>query len=628
MTNNDKGLGMDRQITRRDFLNGAAVISASSLIPSKANAKLLNLAEYPPLRTGLRGSHPGSIEVAHQLGLYGRTNWNPIRQAETDEYDLVVVGAGISGLSAAHFYRKAHPGARILILDNHDDFGGHAKRNEFELDNRMFLGHGGSQTLQEPSEFSAVCHELLKDLRVDLGELKGFFDQSFYHRHDLTDSTYFDRKTYGVDRIVRYPLAAYSNFLPLQPIPLSPKEAVAQMPLTDSAKHELQRLLEFNTDQIKDVPADKQLAYLYTLSYRELLNKHLDVNDPELMNMFQGLTKDMSVSIEKASAMGSAGYLGLPGLNGTSLNGYKALSEPYLHHFPDGNATVARLLVRNMIPDVCEEKGMQDIVSARFDYSKLDTAGAIVRLRLNSTAVQVVHDGPVNSAKRVEVVYVQGGKSFRIRSKSCILAGYNSMIRHICPELPKPQKEALSLSAKTPIFYTNVLLRNWHAWKNLGIGCSSAPGGYYSVAYLDYPVNIGSYQHAKSPDEPIVVHMERFPKGDNPNASAADQLRAGRHEMFSSSYNSIERETRAQLAGMLSPGGFDPAKDIAAITVNRWGHGYARRAQEGEYSDDNWPHIVGRKSLGRISIANSDAGASASIDAAIDQAYRAVGELS
>jgi spermidine dehydrogenase len=543
---------------------------------------------------------------------------------------LIVVGAGISGLSAAHFYRKENPDARILILDNHDDFGGHATRNEFRLGDRTLLSYGGSQTLQEPGSYSEISRGLLKDIGVVTQRFEKAFDHDFFRRNGLTDSIFFDRRTYGVDRVVRYPVSDYSNFLSLAPTPLTPKEAVAQMPLGESAKRELQRLLEFREDQLPEIPASEQEVYLWRLSYRDFLSKHLGVSDPEIFNLFQGLTADLGSSIETSSAMGLISYIGLPGLNATALSDYETLDEPYIHHFPDGNASLARLLVRSMIPRVAPGTTMEDVIQARFDYDRLDEASSKVRLRLESTAVRVEHDGPLESAKRVGVTYVRGGQANRVWGRSCVLAGYNSMIRHLCPELPTAQREALSLAVKTPIFYTSVLLRDWRAWKKLGIGCVSSPGSYYSVAFLDFPVSMGGYQHAQSPDEPVVVHLERFPKGTNHTAPIRDQLRAGRYEMFTTPFETIERETRTHLSGMLSSGGFDPARDIEAITVNRWAHGYSGWYSplfDPEFEGDAYPHIIGRKRFGRIAIANSDAGASAMIDSAIDQAHRAVGEL-
>jgi spermidine dehydrogenase len=164
----------------------------------------------------------------------------------------------------------------------------------------------------------------------------------------------------------------------------------------------------------------------------------------------------------------------------------------------------------------------------------------------------------------------------------------------------------------------------------LKLGYAASPGSYYVVTMLEFPVNLGGYRYAENPDEPIVVHMERFPKGDDFKASEPDQLRAGRYEMYSTPFETVERKTRSQLAGILSGGGFDPAEDIAAITVNRWAHGYSNWSSSpssSERENATPPHVVGRKRLGRIAIANSDAGARANVSAAVDQAHRAIEEL-
>jgi len=636
MNRKDRNLGMDRPISRRDFLNGVAVVAAGALAASGTRAdpmlpprgKTAPKDVYPPLRTGARGSHPGSFEVAHQLGREGRRDFGDAREADSDLYDLVVVGAGISGLSAAHFYRKQKSNARILLLDNHDDFGGHAKRNEFEVGGRTLLCHGGSQTLQEPAQYDDVMKGLLRDLGVETKRFEQAYVHDFFRKHGLVGGTYFDRETFGTDRVVRYPLMDYSHFLPLAPTELSPKEAVAQMPLGENAKRELLGLLSLRENRLPDVPASEQERFLRRLSYHDFLTQYMGVTDPEILSLFQGLTADSGSSIEFASALGVMSYIGLPGLNGTAIADYESLEEPYIHHFPDGNASIARLLVRSMIPRVAPGTTMEDVVLAPFDYGRLDDADSKIRLRLESTAVRVEHEGAPGKAKRVGVTYVRGGQAYRVWGRACVLAGYNSMIRHLCPELPQAQRDALALSFKSPIIYTSVALSNWHAWKKLGLGCVASPGSYYDIATLDFPVNLGGYRYAENPDDPIVVHMERFPKGNDFKASELDQLRAGRYEMYSTPFETVERKTRSQLAGILSGGGFDPAKDIAAITVNRWPHGYANwSSPRSERDSATAPHVIGRKRLGRIAIANSDSGARANINTAVVQAHRAIEEL-
>src|SRR3954453_11120566 len=187
-------------ISRRDFLNGAALTIATGLTPAAQIAA--QPGRYPPALTGLRGQHQGSFEIAHALAREGRKF--PVDGLPIDEtYDLVVVGGGISGLAAAWFYRRAVPSARILILDNHDDFGGHAKRNEFTLDGRRVIGYGGSQSLQSPkSLYSPVAKGLLRDLGVDITRFETAFERGLYSSLGLSRGMFFNREAFGRDVLV------------------------------------------------------------------------------------------------------------------------------------------------------------------------------------------------------------------------------------------------------------------------------------------------------------------------------------------------------------------------------------------------------------------------------------------
>ncbi|MEM8500239.1 MAG: FAD/NAD(P)-binding protein [Pseudomonadota bacterium] len=623
----DKLLGMNRDISRRDFVNGIASVAAVSAMPAYANTGTVRSKSragyYPPAKTGLRGSHEGSYEVAHELGREARKDWGPVTDTD-DVYDLIVVGAGISGLAAAHFYRQKYPKSRILLLDNHDDFGGHAKRNEFFYQGKQYLSYGGSQSMEDPGSYSQVTKKLLKDLGIDTKFFEGAYDQGFFKRHGLGGSIYFDAEHHGDDKLIQYPFQEYDYFLPLSKPNISLAEAIAQMPMSAAAKKQLLKLMSYNSDQL-DMPVEEQEAYLWQISYRDFLTKHLDIDHPEVLQLLQGLTNDATSSIETATALGIISYVGLPGLKATGIADYTSDSEPYIFHFPDGNASIARMLVRQMIPAVANGRTMEDIVAAPFDYSQLDRAESATRIRLNATAVNVEHD----NIKHVSVNYVEGGQAYRVSGKKCVIAAYNAIIPYLCPELGDHQADALSWSVKSPIIYTSVLLRNWQAWKKLGIAQISSASSYYSVSFLDFPVSMGGYQFAKTPDDPIVVHMEKFVLGPNTTDSPFDQRRLGRHLLFSTPFETIERATRQQLAGALAGGGFDPAKDIVGITVNRWAHGYANWFNPlfDDVSQDVRPNEVGRQSFGNIAIANSDAAGRATMDGAIDEAYRAVSEL-
>ena len=641
MQQTDRRLGMDRNISRRDLLHGVGALATSALVPGAALAEQILASEissmagssYPPALTGMRGNHVGSLEVSHQLVLEGRRDWGTVQEPDTGIYDLVVVGAGISGLAAAHFYLKEQPNARILIVDNHDDFGGHAKRNEFQVGDHTLIAYGGSQTLQEPSGYSNIVKGLLTDLGVDINRFDKAYDQTFYQRNGLRGGLYFNKDKWGVDRTVLVGQGLFEGYIPVAKSSLTTEQTVAQMPISDSARSEFLRLLLTDKDQIPDIPAAAKLEYLNSISYRDFLARHLDITEPEVFAVLQDLVSDWGVGIDAVPAWGAINYAGLPGWDAAGLPDYAEETEPYIHHFPDGNASVARLLVRSMIPAVASGNSMEDVLMARFDYSKLDQADAPVRLRLESTVVRVEHDGNSESASRVWVSYVNNGQAYRVQARGCVLACDNSVIPRLCPELPATQREALAFQVKMPILYTSVALTNWRAWKKLGIGAVYAPGSYHIHAMLDFPVSLGGYSYSGGPDEPIVVHMERFPHVNNQGMTASEQFRRGRYELISTSFDTIERNVRMQLAGMLGEGGFDPATDITGITVNRWAHGYARFYNplfDAVYADDDdprYPHMHARKQFGRIAIANADSAASAMLEAAVEQGYRAAYEL-
>jgi spermidine dehydrogenase len=272
---------------------------------------------------------------------------------------------------------------------------------------------------------------------------------------------------------------------------------------------------------------------------------------------------------------------------------------------------------------------MESVVQARLLYQHLDEGDCPVRMRLNSTVVRLEHEGPPEKADWVRLAYVSGGKVFGVRARSAVLACYNSIVRFLMPELPVRQKNALAESAKVPLLYTNVFIRNWKAFEKLGVVRVSAPGMYHSSVSLDQPVSIGGYECPKSPEEPIVLHLSRSPAtpGVLPRR---EQLRAGMHELLTTSFETMELSIRDQLARVLSGGGFDPANDILGITVNRWPHGYSYTPDtlsDPDVAEAERPHVVGRQPFGRVAIANSDAGAAAFTNTAIDEAHRAVSEL-
>jgi spermidine dehydrogenase len=272
--------------------------------------------------------------------------------------------------------------------------------------------------------------------------------------------------------------------------------------------------------------------------------------------------------------------------------------------------------------------GVEDAATAGVDYAQLDKPGQNVRVRLSSIAVGVRNIGGPEASRGVEIAYSRRGELFRVHAKDCVLAGYNMMIPYLCPDMSRAQKDALHYLVKIPLVYTTVAIRNWRAFKALGVSEIYAPGCYHATMRLNPVVDIGSYTSVRSPDDPILVRMVRVPC--TPGLDERTQHRLGHADLLATSLETFERNIRDQLGRTLGPGGFDPARDITAITVNRWPHGYAY-----EYNplfDPQWkpgqaPHEIGRARFGRIAIANSDSGAAAYTDSAIDQAWRAVNDL-
>jgi len=630
----DRELGMGCPISRRDFLNGIAVGAGSVLVgePLLAGESPAAMGAeedtperaagyYPPALTGMRGNHDGTFTYAHRLRDGGKWDAGGPATKTGESYDLVVVGGGISGLAAAYFYRKSARGsARILIIDNHDDFGGHAKRNEFRAGNRMLLSYGGTQSIESPGAYSQVAKDLIAELGIRVERFYKDYDQKLYTK--LGTAAFFDKETFGEDRLL--------TGMNATPWP----EFLAKAPLSELARRDIARVYDEKVDYMEGLSKEQKLAKLATISYADYLTKFCKVT-PEALPFFQTFPHDLyGVGIDAVSA--ASCYASPDDYESFSYPGFDGLGfperekeEPYIFHFPDGNASVARLLVRSLIPGAVPGTTMEDAVTARADYSKLDQADAKVRLRLNSTVMHVQHaEAGANSPKEVEVTYLRGAKLQSVRGKNCVLACYGMMIPYICPELPEKQKDALSYLVKTPLVYTHVALRNWTSFAKLGVHQIVAPGSYHTYIALDFPVSVGQYQFPSNPEEPMVLFMLRTPC--KPGLSMRDQYRAGRVELMGTPFATFERNIRDQLGRMLGAAGFDPARDIEGITVNRWAHGYAYTPNslfDPAWKDEEKPWVIGRKPLGRIAIANSDAGANAYTNEAIDQAHRAVSEL-
>lgn len=615
---------MDRKITRRDFLDGALLTAGALSAAALGGTVRAETGSYPPGLTGLRGQTPQSFTVLHALrdGTFWDKAGAPQPTGET--YDLVVVGGGISGLAAAFLYRQQSGGkARVLILESNDDFGGHARRNEFTASNGgKIIGYGGSQSLQTPSYFSPAVKQLLRDLGIDLKKFKTYYDQDWAEKHGLGAGVFFRKELFGTDRLVRQSEMA--------------AEWVPKTPLNDKAKRDLIELMDSPRDYLPGKTREEKFDILSRTTYAKFLTDICSY-DPQLVTYFQNVTEGyFGVGIDGITALDAWGDWE-PGFDGMDLGdqAHRTMSasarrsltdpDPYIFHFPDGNAGVARSLVRAMIPASLPGHGMESLVTTEADYGKLDVEGRPVRLRLNASVVKVVHD----NAKSVAVTYVENGALKTVVAGHVVLACWHRVIPYLTNELALDQIEALNDQQKVPLILANVLIRNWEALAKLGIRGFKAPSSFWHGAALDFPVSMGNYKFAARPGDSPLLSLVKVPLGAK-GFSPREQSLAGRRALVGLTFEEMEYEIRDMLGRALAAGGFDPARDIEAITINRWAHGYAReylRPWDAFWPDGRLPIETARKPWGRIAIANADSGAYAYANCAIDQAARAVRDL-
>ena len=587
---------------------------------------------YPPTLTGMRGSHEGSYEVAHALSWRGE---KPTDYQLLDEhYDLVVVGAGMSGLAAAHFYReKMGPEARILLLDNHDDFGGHAKRNEFHRDGRMMVSLGGAQNIESVTGYSDAAAKLMDDIGLN-EDFLNFMDTST--SEDLALVGNFDANNgvalpgsqdhfiyAGNWNAVMYGGEGYEQVLESLPLP----------------NNERQKLIAFwggKRDFLEGLSLSEKWDYLNSVSYNQFLIDKVGLL-PTTVPILNAIILHLSgmtgwnLTVGEALLGGASGIKSLGWLGRATAAAGGAFLDRLLkiRMFPDGNASVARLLVQKLIPTVAPEViGPANIVGARFDYDALDEVGNTTRLRLNSTAVGIRE----NQAGTVEVDYVEHGSAKRVMADHCILACYNGLIPHLCPEMPESQKAGLAYGVKTPFVYANVQVRDGKAFSKSGATLFQCPYDPFQWVSCAPTVAVGGFEPPRGPDDPMVIFMMHSPMPmakPDPKLSARDQLRLARTEIYQTQFSDYEQQIREQLQSMLGQFGFQHQSDIEAITVNRIPHGYAYpylKLDDPEWEAGQAPHEVGRAQFGRISVANSDSEAVALMNAAFDAAYRAVEE--
>jgi len=615
MNETDKLLGMNRSISRRDFLQGVALSLAASRRGRAQERSGQSAMAEPPWIHGLRGQDVASTELGHRIrdGKTELTTADPVDTGE--EYDLVVVGAGIAGLASAFVYYQEKPGARILLLDNHDDFGGHARRNTFEWEGTTLIGPGGTFALEEPEASPPEAMAILENLGVDIDRLEAYRDRSVLERFQLSQAVFFDPRSYPgaratwVDKFYQIP---HDQFF-------------SRAPISDQAKRELVELYTTRRRYLPDVEnAEEALA---AMTWERFIRDVMGLGDHAVRfaNLYAtdlvGLGSDAVTALDGYE--NGPGFYGMGGTGFYEKDGILVYAYEPVHRYPDGNHTIARHLLKKMLPTaVPGPDTMEGVFNSRVNYDQLDRAEHPVRVRLRSLAIRIEHQGPLERAQRVVVSYLQpGGRVHRVTARSVVVAAWGMVAKHIVPELPVEQRRALEDYRYCSAIYINVLLRHWRPIAEIGASEMFWPDGYCTWMQISDPLRVGEYHPDYHPDRPTVLSMYKYIY--KPGLPPADQMMLGRYELENKPFEEYEREIRSELNHALGPWGFDAAEDILAITVNRWGHGYNFfPPQPGKTP----AYELGRTRLGRISFAGADAGGTPWTQAAMEQAHRAAHE--
>ncbi|HKT11333.1 MAG TPA: NAD(P)-binding protein [Terriglobia bacterium] len=620
----DKSLGMDRRICRRDFLNSTLLASGSLLLSPLAPNDLLAQGKDWTGYGGVGDYHNSNgntaevMDAGHKIRdrVFDSAPANALDTGET--FDCVVVGGGISGLAGALFFHKQTGGKRsCLVLENHPMFGGEAKRNEFIVDGQRLMAPQGSDHFQIPYPFSSIAR-FYDLIGIDWHLFKYQTWESSSPEIPLgrtfeampSPVGYFFGQKFG-QTPGKWLIDPEKNQFRGAPIPTAMKKELLQWRKRSSNPA--------NTPVI-DYPGDATSRRMDSMTVEE----HL---------MEQGLSRE---TIRTMLSDEGSGF----GLGPDVLSAYTTYAFDELHSvddtpetgwyaFPGGNAGIARHIVKTLIPDsIAGRHTLSAICENKVNFAALDRKDQPARVRLGATVVRVEHQGQPNSSPFVWVTYTQGGKVYRLKARSVVMAGGCWTTKLAVRDLPANLREAYAQFYRSPCMIANVAVRNW--WFLYKLGFSSAQwleglGSFTSVhkvpLFSGAPPTIG-------PDSPTVITLKVL--YCHPGRPIEEQGNLGRMELLSTSYREYERRIREQLTLMFGQSGFDARHDIAGIVLNRWGHAYVNPQPGFFFGKDGKPaprEILRAAPFGRIAFANTDLSGTPDHKTAVLEAQRAVGQL-
>jgi len=621
----DKLLGMAQDITRRDFLN-ATLLASGGILTATAPAMLLaNAAATPAIDdwTGYggvgdyansNGNTAAVIAGGHQIR-DGAFESLPPSVIDTGEaYDCVIVGGGISGLAGALiFQRKAGAGKTCLVLDNHPIFGGEAKRNEFLVDGRRLIGHQGSALFWPP-----YPHSFIARFYDSIGLTTPRLEYQKWGSSDpeipLARTPYLGSTPYG--------FYFGAKFGQKQGVWLSDPwgTKLEGAPISAQTREELLR------SQSADQTAAQKPEYR-----GDAFSRRLDTMTLEnyLMERYAMRRETVRTFFSDEGGGFGLGPDALSGYTAYAFDGLGPIPDDGTEMFPDGNSGIARLITKTLIPEAIPgTPSLENICRNPVNFAALDRAGSAARVRLDSTAVWVKHDGDPRKSESVTVAYTQGGKTYRVKARSVVMAGGSWTTRHIVRDLPQDRKDAYAQFYRSPCMLANVAVRNWRFLYKMGISGCQWFEGLGSFLQIRKVALCGADSPTIGPDSPVILALKVLYM--YPGKTAEQQGHMGRGEMISTSFREYERQIRQQLNDMFGRSGFDASRDIAGIILNRWGHAYASPAPGFYFGKDGRPapgEVLRAAPFGRIAFANTDLSGMPDHKSSIIEADRAVEQL-
>jgi len=597
----DKELGIDRAITRRDFIYGSTLFVGGAIagcgkndFPAPGSSHDYSFAVgtdwYGPGGIGdyatSHGNTPDLIRTAHDIR-GGRFQDAATRVADSGEaFDLVIVGGGFAGLSAAHHFHRLNPSGRALILDNHPIFGGEAKRNDFEVDGIHISGPQGSNDFAVQREtgdpddyFTALNLPREYEFAQPGGAAEGmripFDNYDYLHWHQRSfDVGHFFRD--GSTPWIR-------DLLP---------SGLEDSPWSNELQQAFRRLWEIDVQAPDGRELNPWLDSMTIKSYYENI-----VGMPEEVASYYDpiMASIIGLGCDAISAHWGL-YFDMPGFSPPRDYDAGALIS-----FPGGNAAIARHFVKNFNPEAIDGSSFEEILFGRVAFDELDRDGKPVRIRLRSTAVSVE-----NQTDRVRVIYERDGELHQLSAKAVVMASAGNVNRHIIRDLPETYHRAYEAFMHSPVLVANVALTNWRFLERLGVAAAIWSEGFGFTCNIRRPMVVGGQSQPLHPDQPTVLTF--YAPLFKPGLPAKQQGIAARAELLGTPFTDYERQIREQMTEMFSAGGFDPVRDIAGIILNRWGHAYVNPGPGFRFGTNGnpAPPDVIREPIGRIAIGHSE----------------------